>query len=1454
MKKFTYKFLGLTWLGGMLFIGSASGQQGPTSYSATSSAATSTVNNSISGFGTTTFPSANSYTVRYGEAGASTAGLNRTVNEFVLGGQTFVRLPRASSPFDQVTVKRRPNPVVVDPQRTALFFESPTAAAPATVVASGTPLYLSSNVVTSYESALNSYIVNRGAENLFTNTNVTTGTSNVERLDLILNKGFTVKNTTTEGFLLLERGGDDTFKYAAITELDVFGNVKTLGALKTFSNTSNWSNTGINFKSTVVQKNSTDALQRPSGNVAAEEVKGTFLTMQDLGISAGTTFFGIVIFHSDVTSSMDLIGLTDIPVNSGASLDLVGGSGIFSVPTVVNNICPTLTANLTSAFTTTNLPSGTVLTWHSGFPATNANRIANPAAVSNGLYYPAYFSSSLNCYSDAGIPVRVTIINCPPLAQNDNAETFANTPVNINVRLNDSDPEGLPLNNPTIISNPANGTVQVQANGTITYTPSPAFTGTNTFQYQVCDQGSPSLCATATVTVLVKNARIVANNDVSPQQNGASGGVAINTVLANDSLSNVPVVANLVTISAVGSVPSQLTFNTSTGQVSVNPGTPAGTYGFTYKICEIANPTNCDDATVSVPVGVAPIVAVDDTNPTAINGATGGVAIANVRTNDLLNGVPVTSSNVTTTLVGTLPAQLTFNPSTGQVSVNPGSAAGTYTFTYKICEVLNPTNCDEALVSVLVGVAPILAVDDTNPTAINGATGGVAIANVRTNDLLNGVPVTSSNVTTTLVGTLPAQLTFNPSTGQVSVNPGTASGTYTFDYKICEVLNPTNCDEAKVTVQVGAAAILAQPDVSIIPINGNTGGVSELVIFSNDLLNGVPFMSNQVILTSTPAGPLTMNPNGIISVAPNTLTGQYSMIYQICEVLNPTNCDTALVTVRVVAPPVAQPDIALTLINTPISGDVTLNDSDIDPNDVLSTTVLSNPTNGTVVLNSNGTYTYSPNTNFTGKDTFCYVLSDGLSTDTTCVTITVQPRPIRENNPPIAANDAVETYVNVPVSVAILGNDVDPDGVLSNSPSILLAPKNGSASVLPSGQVLYTPSTGFVGTDSLYYKICDTGIPTRCDSAWVYILIKPSILGNLPPVAVDDFNTTVQDTPVNGTVAANDYDLDNNPLTFQTVTSPAQGTVILQPNGSYQYTPNAGFTGVDTFRYKTCDVSACDTATVFITVTPALKVRLFPRVYLQGALYGILLPDTLMRDRLRELSLIPATSPYAYLSPVTPTGAVNSSVFTVTGQNAIVDWVFVELRDAQDSTIVVDSRAALLQRDGDLVDVDGVSPVDFSSAITTKSYFVSVRHRNHLGTMSKTALTMTRTGRLIDFRKTSTPTFVFNAQAINQAQVVVDQGVALWAGNGLMDNRIIYQGNENDVNAVYQKVISSPLNVFSTPFFKLRGYFVEDIDLNGEVIVQGTLNDVEYIYQNIIKNHPGNIFKVPFFIITEQLP
>ena len=131
----------------------------------------------------------------------------------------------------------------------------------------------------------------------------------------------------------------------------------------------------------------------------------------------------------------------------------------------------------------------------------------------------------------------------------------------------------------------------------------------------------------------------------------------------------------------------------------------------------------------------------------------------------------------------------------------------------------------------------------------------------------------------------------------------------------------------------------------------------------------------------------------------------------------------------------------------------------------------------------------------------------------------------------------------------------------------------------------------------------------------------------------------------------------------------------------------------------------------------------------------------------------------------------------------------------------------------------------------------------------------------IDFRKATTPTFNLDpTNAINQAQVVVEQGVALWAGNALYTNtadgkhNVIFQGTDNDVNVIYQQVINATGNIFITPFYKLKGYYSGDINMNGEVIFQGTTNDVEFIYQNVIKNHPGNTLVQPFFKIREQLP
>jgi uncharacterized repeat protein (TIGR01451 family) len=273
------------------------------------------------------------------------------------------------------------------------------------------------------------------------------------------------------------------------------------------------------------------------------------------------------------------------------------------------------------------------------------------------------------------------------------------------------------------------------------------------------------------------------------------------------------------------------------------------------------------------------------------------------------------------------------------------------------------------------------------------------------------------------------------------------------------------------------------------------------------------------------------------------------------------------------------------------------------------------------------------------------------------------------------------------------------------------------------------------------------------------------------------------------------------------------------------------------------------------------KQLVLPKVYLQGALFGVTYSDaptnttvnTLMRDDLRTKELIPTTSPYGSWLPTVLDSIINPSVLAVTGANAIVDWVFVELRSASDPTVVISSRSALLQRDGDVVNLDGTSPLDYR-AQSGAGYYLVVRHRNHLAVMTAGAISFTPSGVVVDFRQSATPTYLKGATSINKAQVDVLQGRAMWAGNALHDNQVGYQGTGNDVNVVAQQVVNAPLNTNKLSFYISKGYFTGDINLNGEVIFQGTGNDVEFIYQNVIKNHPGNAQKDNFFIIQEQLP
>lgn len=261
------------------------------------------------------------------------------------------------------------------------------------------------------------------------------------------------------------------------------------------------------------------------------------------------------------------------------------------------------------------------------------------------------------------------------------------------------------------------------------------------------------------------------------------------------------------------------TLNPATGAIDVPAGTPAGTYEITYQICETANANNCDTAVATIEVIASPIVA-DPDSVTGINGTTGEAGVLDVLDGDTLSGAAATLATVDISV--TTPATAingglvpVLNPATGMVDVPAGTPAGVYAIVYEICEELNPGNCSTNTATITVGLPPLLAVNDT-VTGADGVNGDADVLNVFTGDTVNGDPATTANATLRVDpnSAVPPELTFDPATGTVGVVAGTVAGTYSFDYEICETLNPANCRVATATVTVDPDPSLSMTKVA----------------------------------------------------------------------------------------------------------------------------------------------------------------------------------------------------------------------------------------------------------------------------------------------------------------------------------------------------------------------------------------------------------------------------------------------------------------------------------------------------------------------------------------------------------------------------------------------------------------------------------------------------------------
>ncbi|MGY3266229.1 Ig-like domain-containing protein [Lysobacter sp. HA35] len=692
-----------------------------------------------------------------------------------------------------------------------------------------------------------------------------------------------------------------------------------------------------------------------------------------------------------------------------------------------------------------------------------------------------------------------------------------------------------PASNPNVALDTTTGTATVAPG-----TPS----GTYTITYRICETANPGNCDTATATVNVTSATLVANGDAGTA-NGQAGGTAVANVLGNDTLNGGGANASNVTLTQVSTSNPGVTLDTTTGAVGVAPGTPAGTYTLTYRICETINPSNCMTATVTVTVTAAVIDAVNDTAG-PIDGSAGATAVANVLGNDTVGATPATTSNVTVTPTSNGPLTLNAN---GTVDLAPNTAAGTYTLTYRICEQLNPTNCDTATLTVSVSAAAIAANDDA-PPAIVGATGGSAITNVLANDTLGGGTPTLADVTLTQLSSTNPAITLDASTGAVSVAPGTPAGTYTVVYRICQQLNPTNCDTATVTVIVSAAAIDAANDTTA-PIDGVAGNPSAINVLGNDALNGAVATTANVTLTqvATSNAGVTLNvATGNIAVAAGTPAGTYTVTYRICEQLNPSNCDTATVTVNVIAPALAASnDVGTTKQNTATVIAVLGNDTMAGTavaNNAVAVTVTTAPTHGTAVVNANGTVTYTPATNYSGIDSFIYRICDVVN-PTVCADATANL--IVTPNLIDAIDQALNTPQTGPVVIDPMRTTINGGGAPLDPTSlqVVTPPTNGSVVVNPNGTLTYTPSALFFGTEKFRYRICDRSAPAPvCDIATVAITVAMQAPQLRLVKTVPSRSVHVGDLVRYTIVVEN------------TGISPANGATVID-------TPPAGFTYVD---------------------------------------------------------------------------------------------------------------------------------------------------------------------------------------------------------------------------------------------------------------------------------------------------
>ena len=713
---------------------------------------------------------------------------------------------------------------------------------------------------------------------------------------------------------------NDTFSHTTITQTIVLGNILTNDSYNTQSVTT----ASVTISTTTTLTN-VPYIATATGKVflPAHTPAGTYtLTYSLCAKTAPYNCSGVATVTVIVSSSPIKLQTTNDTFSHTTTTQTI----------VLGNILTNDSYNTQSVTTASVTISTTTILTNVPYIATATGEVFLPAHTPAGTYTLTYrLCAKTAPYNCSGVATVTVIVSPSPIKLQTTDDTFSHTTTTQtivlgNILTNDSyNTQSVTTASVTISTTTAsiNSPYIATATGEV-FLPAHTLAGTYTLTYSLCAKTPPYNCSeVATVTVIVSPSPIkLQTTDDTFCHTTTTQTIVLGNILTNDSYNTQSVTTASVTISTTTALTNVPYIATSTGEVLLPAHTPAGTYTLTYSLCTKTPPYNCSGvATVTVIVNPSPIKLQTTDDTFSHTTTTQTIVLGNILTNDSYNTQSVTTVSVTISTTTTSTNTPYIATSTGEVFLPAHTLAGTYTLTYSLCAKTAPYNCSGvATVTIIVSPSLMIARDDTYTVTIGTTT---ITESIYSNDSIGEQTPNASLINFQSIGGSKDSDNFYVLSvnlaGNVLIPQGTPTGTYTLQYRICDVKDTHNCATATITVivtEIPIAPIVARDDTYTITIG--TTSITES-IYSNDSIGEqtpnaslVNFQSIGGSKDSDNFYVLSVNLAGNVLIPQGTPIGTYTLEYRICDIHHQSNCDTAIVKVSVTSPPVSPSTLVVT--------------------------------------------------------------------------------------------------------------------------------------------------------------------------------------------------------------------------------------------------------------------------------------------------------------------------------------------------------------------------------------------------------------------------------------------------------------------------------------------------------------------------------------------------------------